>query len=192
MTPTDSILRASQGLFARHGLKKVTTDDIAREAHVSKSTIYAHYRNKQDILRAVVTMEMDQLWQRIDAAVEAEQTARGRLRAHLLTKFDGVRDLINLHQVTRENLAEHWEHAERLRQEFVDREVGLIETILEDGRRDEGLVVHDVAVTARLMAVSLRGLEDPWAIRGLGVSTVKQVDAMLTIILDGLRPRRGS
>jgi len=189
MSPSDEILCSAQRLFARHGLKKVTTDDIAREAHVSKSTIYARYQNKQDILRAVVQMEMEELWHKIVDAVEEQPTVEAKLRAHLLTKIGSVRELINLHQITSESLAEHWEHAGRLRDEFVVREAAIIGEILATGVRREGLEIADIETTALLMAASLRSLEDPWAMAPLKLSLEEQVDAMLCIILNGLRPR---
>lgn len=37
-------------LFRIHGIKSVTMDDIAREAGVSKKTIYQNYENKEDLI----------------------------------------------------------------------------------------------------------------------------------------------
>ena len=189
MSRRQDILEASQHLFGRHGLRRVTTDDIAREAHVSKATIYKLYRNKQEILEAVVRKEMDELLSRIEAAVAAEDTVEGRLRAHLLTKIGTVHELINLHSVTSESLAEHWEHAAGLRERFVAEETRIIRDILAAGVESGGLVVGDVAVTAHLLAAALRSLESPWDVDGLDLSVEDQADAMLKILLDGLRRR---
>jgi len=183
------ILEAAQGLFGRHGLKKVTTDDIAREAHVSKSTIYKRYGNKHEILQAVVRREMGELMHRITAAVEDEGTVEGKLRAHLLTKIGTVHQLINLHKVTSDSMHEHWEHAQDLREEFRLAESRLIRDILAWGVAEEDLDIPDIDVTARVMAVSLESLEYPWAIADLDLTVTEQVDVMLGIVLNGLRGR---
>ncbi|MDZ4745665.1 MAG: TetR/AcrR family transcriptional regulator [bacterium] len=44
------ILRASEGLFFRFGFQRVTTEQIANEAGVSKRTIYAFFPSKMSIV----------------------------------------------------------------------------------------------------------------------------------------------
>jgi AcrR family transcriptional regulator len=39
-------------LFARHGFKKVNLDQIARNASVTKGSLYWHYRSKDDLVKA--------------------------------------------------------------------------------------------------------------------------------------------
>ena len=189
MTKRIEIIKSAQKLFGRHGLKKVTTDDIAREAHVSKATIYKIYRNKQDILKDVVGHEMEELLTRIRAAVDAQDTVEGQLRAHLLTKIKTVHHLINLHNVTKESLAELWGPTHDLRQLFVQDEARLLEDILNRGMENGELEVANVAVTARLMVISLQSLVYPWAIEGLNVTVEEQIDFMLELMMNGIRKR---
>lgn len=51
------VLRAARNIFLAHGFSSATTDMIQREAAVSKSTVYAHYKNKEDLFVAVVEAE---------------------------------------------------------------------------------------------------------------------------------------
>ncbi|MCW5662888.1 MAG: TetR/AcrR family transcriptional regulator [Piscinibacter sp.] len=51
------VLRAARAVFLAHGFSAATTDMIQREAKVSKSTVYAHYPNKEDLFIAVVEAE---------------------------------------------------------------------------------------------------------------------------------------
>lgn len=48
------LLRTGERLFTRHGTRRVTIEEICREAGVSKVTFYRHFRNKKDFARAVV------------------------------------------------------------------------------------------------------------------------------------------
>lgn len=50
----EAILNAATGLFARKGYDATTTDEIAREAGVSKGLIYHHFRGKEAILEALL------------------------------------------------------------------------------------------------------------------------------------------
>jgi TetR/AcrR family transcriptional regulator, mexJK operon transcriptional repressor len=51
------VLRAARTIFLTHGFSSATTDMIQREAAVSKSTVYAHYANKEALFIAVVEAE---------------------------------------------------------------------------------------------------------------------------------------
>ena len=56
-TSQDRILHAARRLFCEHGFGQVSTDVLAREAAVSKATIYRHFENMADILRCVTEAE---------------------------------------------------------------------------------------------------------------------------------------
>lgn len=55
--PQERIIRAARQLFFDHGFEKVSTDLLAREAAVSKATIYRHFKNMDDVLRRVTEAE---------------------------------------------------------------------------------------------------------------------------------------
>lgn len=52
-----TVLRAARKIFLTYGFSSATTDMIQREAAVSKSTVYAHYANKEALFVAVVEAE---------------------------------------------------------------------------------------------------------------------------------------
>jgi TetR/AcrR family transcriptional repressor of mexJK operon len=49
-----AVLKAASAIFLKHGFSGATTDMIQREAGVSKSTVYAHYANKEALFVAVI------------------------------------------------------------------------------------------------------------------------------------------
>ncbi len=48
------LIDTAQGLFIRHGIKRVTIEEICQKANVSKVTFYKFYRNKDDITLKVL------------------------------------------------------------------------------------------------------------------------------------------
>ncbi|MFC1872812.1 TetR/AcrR family transcriptional regulator [Chloroflexota bacterium] len=50
----DRILHATLELFQVHGVKKTTTNDVARKAGVSPATVYNHFGSKDELVRAVI------------------------------------------------------------------------------------------------------------------------------------------
>jgi AcrR family transcriptional regulator len=73
------VLQAARRVFFRHGFSAATTDMIQREAGVSKSTLYVHFRNKEGLFSAVIRSECRR---QIDGArlrSAGGQTVRARL-----------------------------------------------------------------------------------------------------------------
>ncbi len=50
---TDRMLEAAQLCFSRYGFQKTSMEDIAREAGVSRGSIYRHFPDKESLYRAV-------------------------------------------------------------------------------------------------------------------------------------------
>lgn len=48
------ILDAANELFLTNGIAKTTMDDIARKADYSKTTVYAYFKNKDDLLNHII------------------------------------------------------------------------------------------------------------------------------------------
>lgn len=54
MSSKEKIMVTAQELFYRHGFLGTSVDDILREAHVSKSNFYYHFKSKEDLGIAVL------------------------------------------------------------------------------------------------------------------------------------------
>jgi AcrR family transcriptional regulator len=56
-----SILEGAARCVARHGTRKTTMGDIAREGGVAKATLYNHFRTKDDVYSALLESEVESL-----------------------------------------------------------------------------------------------------------------------------------
>lgn len=68
----DHILETACKLFLTEGFHKVSVDRIVSAACVSKPTLYAHFKDKNDLFRAVIEMRTQRLLSRLEASF-AEQ-----------------------------------------------------------------------------------------------------------------------
>lgn len=57
----DTILRKTEVLFFKYGIKSVNMDDIAKELAISKKTIYQFFENKTDILQHLVAAHIERI-----------------------------------------------------------------------------------------------------------------------------------
>jgi AcrR family transcriptional regulator len=55
----DAILEAAFRVFATYGFRRTSMDDIAKAVGMSRSALYLHYRNKEDIFRSLTQRFMD-------------------------------------------------------------------------------------------------------------------------------------
>ncbi len=58
MITKDRILSKAQQLFAEHGIRAVTMDDLANHLGISKRTIYVHFKNKNELLVNCIKAKM--------------------------------------------------------------------------------------------------------------------------------------
>ena len=63
----ESILAAAKRAFLAAGFEAVSMDTIAREAGVSKATVYAHFGSKEELFGAVIERECEQYFDRFSA-----------------------------------------------------------------------------------------------------------------------------
>lgn len=57
-------------MFSQYGIRNVTVMDIAEKIHVSKKTIYQHFRNKEDIIMSLIGISLtrnDEVRKKIEA-----------------------------------------------------------------------------------------------------------------------------
>src|SRR3954470_14510321 len=66
------ILAAAAAAFARTGFAGTSMDDVAAEAGITRLIVYRHFDTKEDLYRAVLTKVTDQLGERWEQALAAE------------------------------------------------------------------------------------------------------------------------
>jgi AcrR family transcriptional regulator len=76
---------AALACIARHGLGKLTVDDVAREAGCGRATLYREFGSKRALVTSVVATEADRVVATVRAAAVAEDTLEGVVVAILAT-----------------------------------------------------------------------------------------------------------
>lgn len=105
------ILEAATDLFVRHGYRKTSIDDVARQAGVAKGTVYLYYRNKAELAFHAVALEKRAHLERLAPILDPGLSPVARLRSlivvglvlshemPLVTRFtSGDRDLVQAMQ----------------------------------------------------------------------------------------------
>lgn len=70
----DSILEAAQRILHQDGIKKFTTNHIARLAGVSIGSLYQYFNNKEKIIEELLSLEIDKNLIRLEEIISQEVT----------------------------------------------------------------------------------------------------------------------
>lgn len=77
----DEILDAAEQVFFKRGFQSATVDDIAREAELSKGTVYLYFRSKELLYIGMSIRANKLLRKKFEEAVQKETTGLSRVSA---------------------------------------------------------------------------------------------------------------
>jgi AcrR family transcriptional regulator len=79
-TTRDTLLGAARRRFLRFGPRKTTMDEVAREAGCSRTTLYAHFRNMEDLYGSLLQQDAEAFIAEAESVLESAESARGKIR----------------------------------------------------------------------------------------------------------------
>lgn len=86
---TCRILAAARDVFARHGYRKTSMQDVADAAGISRAALYLRFRNKEDLFRSGAAAVHAEVLERTREALAADAPIGERLRRAMLAFTEG-------------------------------------------------------------------------------------------------------
>ncbi|MGH3531769.1 MAG: TetR/AcrR family transcriptional regulator [Mycobacterium sp.] len=187
----DEIMAAAKEVFARKGFHATTIADIAKEAGLAYGSIYWYFDSKDELFHALMAVEEDALRTHVSAAVAAPPDGETPFRTAVQATFEFFEaDKATVKLLFRDAyaLGDRFEkHLGGIYERFIDD----IETFVV-AAQERGEVV---AAPPRMVAYTLAALIGQLAHRRLstddGVTAAEVADFVVSLVLDGLRPRTG-
>ncbi|TXF85683.1 TetR/AcrR family transcriptional regulator [Neolewinella aurantiaca] len=189
------ILAAAKRLIQQHGIDKTTMRDVARAASKGKSTLYYYFKNKEEIIDAVIREEHDELYLKVKRAVDKKKTMEEKLKAYLITKTSILKQKRKQYEFLIDNESHHF----NIKNFFLlsievngGRELVFIRSILMDGAKNEGYEfpvseMLGMDVIAESFLTYSRGVEIEVSIN-MGLDLIEEkAEMMISILLKGLK-----
>ena len=70
MSKRNDIINSARELFTTFGFKKVSMDEIAKKANVTKRTVYSYYKDKQELFEYFILEELEEIKNKLDEKKE--------------------------------------------------------------------------------------------------------------------------
>jgi len=84
------LLREAAGLFRDKGYERTTVRDLAAAVGIQSGSLFHHFRTKEEILKAVMVETIRLNTALMQAAVEASDTNRDKLRALIRAELESI------------------------------------------------------------------------------------------------------
>lgn len=162
----EDLLESAYACVARYGIGKTTMEDVAREAGVSRATVYRIFpTGKDQMVREVVAWEAARFFRRLATAVEGAEGVPEVVEEALVFAHQAVQDhavLQKILQTEPERLIPLLTAQSGTLVSFV---CGFLEPRLRDEELRDGLDAAAAADYVARMVLSLIGAQGRWDLR---------------------------
>ena len=79
------LIEVARELFATHGKRNITMNDIAEASKKGRRTLYTYFNNKEEIFRAVIDKELNYLLEQLSLVSDENVDPDIKLRKHVIT-----------------------------------------------------------------------------------------------------------
>lgn len=192
----DQILDATDRILERFGFRKMTMDDLAKEAGISKRTIYLYFSSKEDVGLSSIGRVIESVHENLARLVESRATAAQRVREMLIVRVMGRIQSVQNYYHSLDELFEVVRPAYMARRKlYFDREVEFLSSVLLDGKFSGEFEFEDAKATATtLMLATNAFLPYSLSVRELGQPDVirERLCTMVDLLLRGLCRSQGT
>lgn len=158
-TIKEAILDATDRLLARHGYKKMTIDNLAKEVGIGKGSIYLHFESKEEIALSHIDRIIERLKSRLSEIAASDAPCDERLRKMLiervLFRFDSVQ---HYSQSLNELLAGIRPKLLERRKRYFEEEARIFAVVLNEGECEGIFVKGSPTERARTLLLATNSL----------------------------------
>lgn len=180
------LIEVARQLFAKTGVENTTMNDIAQASKKGRRTLYTYFKNKQEVYLAVIESELNKLHASLSTVSQHSLPADKKLIAYIYARLDAVKNTVRRNGNLRALFFRDIWKVENVRKKFDLRDIEMINSILEDGVRENIFNIPNTAVTASILHHALKGLEVPY-IRGIIEEGHGREESIINLIFNGIR-----
>jgi AcrR family transcriptional regulator len=109
------LIETGKRLFWKYGFRRVSVEEICREADVSKMTFYRYFENKTELAKTIFSSEVRKGIEKFNSVMEADIPPPDKLKAIITLKAEGT------HDISREFLMDFYRSNDTGLKDFVEK-----------------------------------------------------------------------
>ncbi len=185
----EQIINAAAVVFGRFGYKKTTMDEIAIATGKGKTAIYYYFKNKEDVFKAVIEKEAEELEKNLMEAITSKSSPDEKLKAYFYARMRTMIGLSNFYDAMKNELLDHLPFINNIRKTIDHKELELVKAILNEGVSKNIFELKDLDFAALTIVTILKGLEIPLFVENKISDLSAYIDHFVHILCYGLYKR---
>ena len=155
------IVGVARKIFTRYGFRKTTMEEIAAATHKGKSSIYYYFQSKEEIFRAVVEREAQELKIQLNNTIQKDDAPIDKLKTYILFRLHHLRTVENFYAALNDEYLSNMNFILEIRQQFDLEERLVVKEILKEGMQNGTFQMVSSEIGAIAIATMMKGLELP-------------------------------
>jgi AcrR family transcriptional regulator len=185
------IIGAARKLFTRYGFSKTTVEDIGKALNAGKSSLYYHFKDKDEIFKTAIDLDITAIKKSIERELAGLNTPQDKLKAYVLLRMKKVKEFSGLYSTFKDEYQKNYSIVQKIRAEYDQFEISLIRNILSAGvKRGFFSVAADMDLASAAIFSAIKGMEYDLAINVDPSSCKRELTALLDILLYGIMKDR--
>ena len=181
------LIEVARGLFAEKGKKEVTMNDIAEASKKGRRTLYTYFNNKEDIYKAVIDKELEQVLERLKVVSTEKVEPDVMLTNHILTHLDAIKDVVTRNGSLRADFFHDIYEVERTRRKIDVQEISLIRSILNNGIKKGIFKRMDLDLSSIIIFYSIKGMEVPYIRQNISSEFERNKNSIVEFVFQGIK-----
>src|SRR5512133_1246081 len=180
------IIDIARNIFTHFGFKKTTMEEIALATRKGKSSIYYYFNSKEDIFKAVVEKEAEELKAELYKKIADVEDPIERLKVYITVRMRKLNKLTNFYTALKSDYMSHLEFIEQIRKSYDQDEVRVVAGIIQEGIERGKFSVEDPHLSAEAIVNSMKGLEIPLFINKEHGNFEARLDSLIKFLFYGI------
>lgn len=180
------LIEVARDLFATHGKRNITMNDIAEASNKGRRTLYTYFNNKEKIFRAVIDKELEFVIEKLTKVSNEAIEPDIKLRNHINTHLDAVKYVVNRNGSLKADFFRDIYEVERARRKIDQAEIMLIKNLLDEGLEKKIFKRMDTNLSSIIIFYAIKGLEVPYIRQSLTTEFENRKSDIVDFIFTGI------
>lgn len=162
------LIDVARKLFAQKGLNGTTMNDIAKTSGKGRRTLYAYFKNKEEVYSAVIETEIERMSDKMDEVASRDMEPELKVTTLIFTHLNMVKESVVRNGNLRAEFFRNIWMVEKVRKAFDHDELELYRRVIKEGCEKGQFHVESVDLVADVIHYCIKGLEVPYIYGRLG------------------------